>query len=77
MIALVAFVLAWIGCGVLGYGYTIGYLHGKFPTVPLDESDIGFARYIGIMGPIGLLVAWMMSSFKYGWMWSVEEKEKS
>ena len=62
------FIAFWIVCGILGYGATIGYFENEYPTVPGGNEP--FAVVVAAGGPLGLLVAWVMSGgFRHGFQW--------
>lgn len=62
----ILFAVWWTGCGVLAYGFTIGYFAGKYPR---GEPERGLARFVSIGGPVGLIVVWCNDGFRYGWRW--------
>lgn len=63
------FAIVWIVCGVLAYGITLAWNRGKWPKLAEEwrGRDIGFSVFVGLYGPIGLIVAFFMSeNAKYG-----------
>lgn len=57
-------VLGWIICGVLAYGMTLYNFTEMFPYL----NHKGIARWMGICGPIGILVCFRNVEHK-GFMW--------
>ena len=64
--------VGWIVCGVPAYGLTLAYFHREFPQ-EANESDaivFSFAVLIGALGPAGLIITFIKSSWgKHGLMW--------
>lgn len=56
-------VLLYIACGVVGYGYTLGYWWAAYPQQVYNQwggrADQGFAIFTAILGPLGCFVAVM------------------
>lgn len=66
------FVLFYIICGVIGYGATLAFFQKEFYLISKEcySQDVGFAFFIGVTGPAGLLVvAYKSCWFKHGFMW--------
>lgn len=68
------FALSWAACGVIAYGLTVAYFYAKFPTLR-DDDDYMLARFMCIMGPLGLVVALLMGGTGHGWRWSKEDAD--
>ncbi len=67
MIALV--VLGWIACGVLAYGLALADWCGNYRWMPV-RSHVGISAAMGILGPVGLVIALLMSNFaQHGMRW--------
>lgn len=69
MIGLACLIAGWIGCGILAYGATFAYFQGRFASIAhlCRTGDRIFAIFIGILGPIGLLLATILGVFfRYG-----------
>lgn len=67
-----AILLVYSICGVLAYGITYGHFQNKWPRLAALErtSDRFLAIVVGLIGPIGLLVALMQSNMgRYGMKW--------
>lgn len=71
MLTTLIFCIVWIACGAMTYAGTLAHFQRKFPTIAADslDGDRRFAFTMGLMGPIGLLVAAMLSRFQYGLKW--------
>lgn len=62
------FILGWLVCGFLGYGLTLAYFQRKFTSIAEMQhaSDVMFAVFIGICGPVGLMAALVaMTNFNH------------
>lgn len=62
-------VILWLACGVMGYGLTFAHFQRKWAYWAKRDLyfDFGFSIWIGITGPIGLVLALFMTSCgKYG-----------
>lgn len=62
MIWLLAGVVLWLVCGVLAFGFTLAYFQARFPRY----NHYGFALFVGIFGPAGLIVAIAKGDLKHG-----------
>lgn len=64
--------VGWLAYGVPAYGLTLAYFHREFPQ-EANESDaivFFFAVFIGALGPVGLIVAFIKSKWgQHGLMW--------
>jgi hypothetical protein len=51
-------VIAYIACGIVGYGITFGYFQNEFQTVAREWRTVYrcFAVFVGLLGPVGILV---------------------
>ncbi len=56
----------WLACGTLAYGIILGDFQGRYQTVRADlaTSDVIVAITMGLLGPIGLATALVMTN---GW----------
>jgi len=73
---ILAFVIFWIICGVLTYGYNHGFIYFYIKrrydlfSPGIANSIINSRKYDGILlgmfGPIGLTVTFMAEKHKYG-----------
>lgn len=62
------FLVAWFACGLVSVGLTNAYFGRKFQSVAAPREDLGMAIFLGLFGPIALVVSFLMSGFgKYGW----------
>lgn len=73
-------ILLYIGCGVLTYGITVGYFAREFVRLHHEKShhvwNIIMGLVMGVMGPVGLLVAYPCSIFaKYGLLFNPFNRE--
>lgn len=60
---------AWIMCGALNWGITLGYFCGEFPT-HLHRRHYGIAGFMALMGPLGTVVTTLLSNFwQHGLVW--------
>ena len=69
---LIVLLLAWIPCGVLAYGLTLGFFQNRFASIAYKKrtADQVLAATYAILGPIGLFVAALGSRFgAYGLRW--------
>ena len=57
--------IAWIACGVLGFGITLADFQHRFPLIASIEfrMDVRFATFVAVCGPLGLVVALTCSGF--------------
>ena len=68
----------WLVCGVLAYGVTLGdYLWqtekgGSSLDPEWKRNDLSFSVFIGLLGPLGLLVSFFLSGFaQHGLRWKL------
>ncbi len=66
MIALLITVgaLIYIGCGVLAYGFTLGYFQRHYWAVR-DHKEVLLAVAVGLTGPAGLALTYLLGEFGY------------
>jgi len=56
--------VGWVVCGILAYGIEMGYLWGEFNLLSeLWRSFIVLSIFMGVCGPIGLIVSLSLSGF--------------
>ena len=70
-------IIVYLVCFILNYGITLAYFQRKYTEVARENyfSDVSFAIYMGILGPLGTVIAFFMSEYyKYGLMY-IEDKE--
>lgn len=59
-------ILGYGVCSVLGYGITLAYFQQKYYDIR-TKSDFGNAFFIGVLGPLGLVVALLLcEGLRYG-----------
>ena len=65
---LVLFILFWVVCSVLSYGFLFGYFQRKYPLLTDDDywEDMLFSFLCGIFGPSALLVIIFLKAYEYG-----------
>ena len=65
---LVLFILFWIICSMLSYGFSFGYFQRKYPVLTDDDywEDMLFSFPYGILGPTALFVIIFLKGYKYG-----------
>ena len=58
-----ALVAGYIVCSVLAYGLTFADVQAAWPRIAVEKyrEDMGFAMMIGLTGPIGLVISFLMS----------------
>lgn len=56
MVVVYIIVAAWIACGVVAYGITLGYFRHEYPQ-PDEKGHEGIASLMALVGPIGLIVS--------------------
>ena len=63
-------ILGWLLSGALAYTGTVAYFRKEFLTGDNYRMDIGLGVFLGLLGPLGLLVVTLESDFfKHGLMW--------
>ena len=70
-------VVAWVLCGVLAYGRCLAHFQRMFPTLR-GPQDVVFAVFIGLTGPVGLIVAgiiWFINAKDYGFQFWPMKRE--
>ncbi len=68
-------VLAYIGCGVLGYGLTLGYFQRHFFNVR-RRAVRGTAISVAMAGPAGILIALVSGEWgHHGLLWKAEDSD--
>lgn len=73
-------VVVWVTCGILAYGFCLGYFDGEFPQFSYKNRRMRYslALMLGVMGPMGLLVNVIASeSFTHGLRWKTLSREES
>lgn len=69
----------WIACGILAYGFAFAYFqrsHKCFAWKHRHE-DRGFATFLCLVGPMGLLVVLFSGGYAKGWTLSGVSAEES
>lgn len=58
-------ITGWIICGIVTYGITFGHFQGEWPTIAKKKyrQDMAFAVGFSFLGPIGLVLSFLMSGF--------------
>jgi hypothetical protein len=73
VVAVIIFLIVWIGFGVFGGAADFAYFQHKYPELAEQgyNEDVYHALWSVLFGPIGLIVTYEMSdySFKYGLKW--------
>lgn len=67
VIAVIA--LVYIACGVMAYGITFADMQGRYQSIKVESyrTDMSFAVFVGLWGPLGLVVSLFLSGFaEYG-----------
>lgn len=71
-----ACIAGWLGCGVLAYGLTYGYFmrHWRRDAYDRRYEHIPLAVAVGLMGPLGVTVAYLMGErAHHGLLFTFEE----
>ena len=64
-------IVAWMVCGVAGYGFIVADMQGAFPELAYEDrvKDRIFAGVLALLGPCCLIGSLISADFrKYGWM---------
>ena len=61
---IIIIIIGWLICSVLTYGITLAHLDGESPGLDY-VGDKGFAAVFSLLGPIGLLMSFLMSGFAH------------
>lgn len=72
--------IVWALFGIAGYGATLGYFVGEYPYFSYKHrrGDLLLAFVIGLIGPLGLLIAYCESEgFRHGFMFRTLTREES
>lgn len=66
--AVTILLLLWAACGVVGYGMTFAHFQKEFASISGEQvhSDIGFASFVALMGPIGLIATFFAGGWGHG-----------
>lgn len=66
---MLAFIVAWLACGLVGSGFAFAYAQGEFQLAEENyKDDLGKALRMAFYGPVGLIVCFLHSEFgKHGW----------
>lgn len=58
-------IVGYIISAILTYGIIFGHFQGKFPTLAEKDkrTDMGFACWVALWGPIGLIIGFLLSGF--------------
>ena len=66
----VILVVFWCLCGFLGYGIALAWWDGEYPDPYFRAGNRVVAAAVAFFGPIGLLTAFLCSSFaRHGLKW--------
>lgn len=68
---ILATIIIWVICGILAYGLTFAYFQREFSVSSGVDYFIycGVATYMGILGPIGLIIHLTLGNCKHGFKW--------
>ena len=64
LLVIVSLAIAYIVCGVLSYGFTVGYFQRHYWEVR-DTQEKLLAVAVAAMGPVGLLLSLVLGEFGY------------
>ena len=68
--------IGWAVCGFLAYGRTLAYFQRNWPDIA-DKgraADIYKACLMAVIGPIGLVIAMLLSD-SHGFMWRLPPRK--
>jgi hypothetical protein len=69
-VAVVVAVVVWIVCGAFAYAVHLAFFRTMYPFPDTLRQDQSLAAFVGLFGPIGLLVALAISGFaEHGIRW--------
>lgn len=58
----------WVLCGILATGILFAYVCAEFPLEGCDRDDFSKSVFVGLFGPLGLIVALFVTGFaRHGW----------
>lgn len=62
------FVVVWLGCGILNYGWALAHYQGMYPLIAKEQyqSDRAFAALMLLMGVIGTIVVLLIRGWDHG-----------
>jgi len=66
----------WLVCAVLSSGITFAYYQDQYPIQAKEHirEDLATGVFIGLAGPIGLIMSFLLSGFaKHGIRWTYRE----
>jgi hypothetical protein len=58
----IALAILWVACGYMNYGLTLGHGTHRYP----DQSNVGFAVFMGVGGPFAV-PAVLVTCSPYHW----------
>ena len=67
---IIILIIGWIIFGIFAYAITLADQQGEYKSIR-EKSDVGFSILMGLFGPIGFLISFLLSGFaKHGLQWT-------
>jgi hypothetical protein len=68
VINMAIFILSWLVCSLLGYGWMFAYFQREYPILASNDykKDLVNAALMSIFGPITVMVALVHGAYKHG-----------
>lgn len=70
-VLILLFIVGWITCGTLAYGYSFAHWQREYPILAERDYEIDKrkATWDFVIGPFGLFVIIFMNQTKHGFKW--------
>lgn len=73
---IIGYIIFYIICGILSYGFLFAYFQREYPTIAKKKfgRDSVFAHIMALFGPIALLDIFLTGTYKHGLLFFPEKK---